>query len=109
MLKRLMNLSLKYRGARSLRHLYVITASLYSSNCFTGSQFNWRSKGVTWSNLLEFVTLLLAKFWIDWSSLMFPADIFDHTVEQYNILLKTNNAIGNFKISLLKLFLKRFI
>ena len=40
---------------------------------------------------------------------MFPADIFDHTVEQYNILLKTNNAIGNFKISLLKLFLKRFI
>ena len=28
---------------------------------------------------------------------MFPADIFDHTVEQYNILLKTNNAIGNLK------------
>ena len=80
----------------------VITASLYGSNCFTGSQFNRRSKGATWSNFLELVTILLAKFWIDWSLLIFLADVFDHTVEQYKILLKTNDAISNFKVSLIK-------
>ena len=66
-------------------------------------------KGVTWSNFLEFVIIWLAKFWIDCSLLTFPADVIDHTVEQYNILLKTNDAISNFKVSLIKLFLTRFI
>ena len=80
----------------------VITASLYGSNCFAGSQFNRRSKAATWSNFLELVTILLAKFWIDWSLLIFLADVFDHTVEQYKILLKTNDAISNFKVSLIK-------
>ena len=70
-----------------------------------GSQFNWQSKGATWSNFLEVITILLAKFWIDCSLLIFPADVFDHTVEQYNILLRTNVAISSFEISLSKLFL----
>ena len=70
-----------------------------------GSQFNWQSKGATWSNFLVVVTILLAKFWIDSSLLIFPADVFDHTVEQYNILLRTNVAISSFEISLSKLFL----
>ena len=37
-----------------------LTRSPYNTyNCLTGSQLNWRSKGVTWSNFLEFVTILL--------------------------------------------------
>ena len=104
-----MNLSLRYCGARSFKHLYVITTFLYSCNCFTGNQFDWRSKGVTWSNFLEFVATLLTKFWIDCSLLIFPADVFDYTVEQCNILLKTNDAISYFKVSLLKLFSTPFV
>ena len=77
-----MNLWLRCCEARPFRHLYVITTTLYSSNCFTGSQFNWRSKGVTWSYILEFVTILLAKYWIDCSLLIFSADVFDQMVEQ---------------------------
>ena len=67
-----------------------------------GSQFNRRSKAATWSNFLELVTIVLAKFWIDWSLLIFLADVFDHKVEQYKILLKTNDAISNFKVFLIK-------
>ena len=69
MLERLMNLSPRYCGARLFRHLYSIsiTTTLCSSNCFTDGQFNWRSKGATWSYFLDFVTILLTKVWIDYS------------------------------------------
>ena len=64
-MKRLLNSSLRYCGSRLFGHLYAITAILYCRNCFRGgSQFNWRCKGVRWSYFLEFLTILLAKFWI---------------------------------------------
>ena len=62
MLELLVNLSTRCLGARPLKYFSVNTESLLYNNCLTGSQLSWRSKWVTWSNFLEFVTILLAKF-----------------------------------------------
>ena len=82
----------------SLRHLHVITVSLYGSNRFMGNQFNWRSRGVTRSNFLEFVTILLAKFWIDWHLLIFPADVAESSRFVFNQRLQIFPSLnsGNF-------------
>ena len=58
----MIKLSLKYDGARSLRHLKAIASSLNLSICRNGSQANRFKAGVTWSYFLALVILRAAKF-----------------------------------------------
>ena len=70
-------------------HLNAVTASQKNSFCLTGNQRRSLSVGVMWSNFLVPVIMHVAKFCIDCSLQMCLFEVFDHTVEQYNNLLKT--------------------
>lgn len=63
------------------------------SFCLTGNQRRSLNTGVMWSNLLVPVIMRAAKFCTDWSLQMFLFEVFDHTLEQYNNLLKTKAFI----------------
>ena len=103
-LERFLNLAVRYLGARPFMHLYAKIESLYCNCSRIGSQFKSRSRGVTWSNFLEFVIILQAKCWIDRSLLTFFDVVFNQTEEQYSILLKTKDFISSSSVSLSKLF-----
>ena len=86
-----------------------MTVALKNKSWSTESQSSSRNRGVTWSNFLVLVTILQAKFCTSCNFLMLVVEVLDHTVEQYSILLKTNDDINCSSVFPSKLYFTRLI
>ena len=75
----------------------------------SGIQQSCLSIGVIWLNFLDLVTMQAAKFWIACILLILVTEVFDHMLEQENILPKTKPLIMVISKSLLNACLARFL